>query len=305
MPLVNAHTHLELGWAAHLYPAQPQPFVAWLRRGLRRQRLAQLDGHQQQREWQAIEAGIGALLAAGTTHVGEVTRTGASIAPLLASGLGGVVYIELLGLEEGIGEYLLARAQGWLAEYRRQEQNGLRLGLAVHGTYSTATPFLREVAQFCLAEDLPLCVHVGECAEEVELLVHGRGPLYDLPRQLGGQSYPPVPRQTPVRYLADLGVLEARPLLVHLTQISPDELPLLAQAGATVAHCPRANRQLQMGEMPLAAMLAQGIGVALGTESLAASPSLDVREEAGLLAPEVAEGLLGNTAVFTSPHTPS
>jgi aminodeoxyfutalosine deaminase len=97
--------------------------------------------------------------------------------------------------------------------------------------------------------------------------------------------------------------LEARPLLVHLTQISPDELPLLAEFGATVAHCPRANRQLQMGEMPLAAMVAQGIPVALGTESLAASPSLDVREEAGLLAPEVAEGLLGNTAVFTSPHT--
>ena len=297
MPLVNAHTHLELGWAATLYPTRPQPFPRWLERFMRRSRLAQQSDDQTAREQRAITAGIVALQEAGTTHIGDVTRSGLSIEPLLDSGLAGVVYIEILGLEEGVGAFMFERARQMLATYRPRERNGLHVGLALHSTYSTTAVTISQVAAFCQREDVPLCVHVAEAPAEVEALVHGRGPLHDLPRKLGGQTPPPAPRQTPLRYLADLGVLEARPLLVHAIQMDDDELDLVAQSGATVAHCPRSNAQLQMGQMRLDEMLARGIPVALGTESLAASPSLDVRAEAEVVG-DVGAGLLGNTAVF-------
>lgn len=297
MPLVNAHTHLELGWAASLYPRRAQPFPRWFERFMRRSRLAQQAPDQPDREQRTIEAGIVALLDAGTTHIGDVTRSGLSIEPLLDSGLAGVVYIEILGLEEGVGAFMLARAQQLLEAYRPQERHGMRIGLALHSTVSTTAVTLSQTAAFCQQEDVPLCIHAAEAPAEIEALVHGRGPLYDLPHKLGGQTHPPVPQKTPVRYLAELGVLEAKPLLIHATQLDDDELDLLANSGAKVAHCPRSNAQLQMGKMPLEKMLARGIPVALGTESLAASPSLDVRDEAELVG-DVGADLLGNTAVF-------
>jgi cytosine/adenosine deaminase-related metal-dependent hydrolase len=109
-----------------------------------------------------------------------------------------------------------------------------------------------------------------------------------------------------VSYLASLGVLEARPMLVHMIEVSDAEWDLVAVSGATVAHCPRSNSLLQCERMALEKALERNIPVALGTDSLASSPSLDVRDEAaaaialheGFVPADVITGLLGNTTVF-------
>ncbi len=306
-PLVNAHTHLEGSWLAGVRPDAPQPFPVWLQRHIRRSRLLKQLDDAEARQLAAIEAGIEALLAAGTTHIGDISQTGLSIEPLLDSGLAGVVYIELLGLEAEAGTFMFERALQLLDRYRPQERHGLRIGLTAHAPYSVRPEIFSRVAAFCAREAVPLCIHAAETPAENELLLHGRGALYDLPIRLGGQTRPHVPGQTAVRYLADLGVLEAQPLLVHMVHVSDEELDLVAQSGSKVAHCPRSNRLLQAGgRMPLEKMLARGIPVALGTDSLASSPSLDVREEAAsarrlhgaAVAPAVIDTLLGNAAVF-------
>ena len=76
-----------------------------------------------------------------------------------------------------------------------------------------------------------------------------------------------------------LGVLGARPLLVHAIQVTDQEIDLVAKAGCAVTHCPRSNDRLSCGRTPLERYLAAGVPVYLGTDSLASSPSLDVREE--------------------------
>jgi 5-methylthioadenosine/S-adenosylhomocysteine deaminase len=80
--------------------------------------------------------------------------------------------------------------------------------------------------------------------------------------------------------MESLGILETRPLLVHVVHVSDEDLDTIAACGAKIAHCPRSNMLLQAGKMPLEKMLARNIPVAIGTDSLASSPSLDVREEA-------------------------
>lgn len=305
-PLVNAHTHLELSWAHALLPATSQPFHQWMSRFVRRSRLSRQTDNHETRLQKGIEQGIEQLLACGTTHVGDIANSGLSIEPLLDSGLAGVVYIEVLGLEEGVGDFMLARAQELLAKYRPQERNGLRIGLSAHAPYSTTAVTFQKVAQLCLAEEIPLCIHLAESPAEQELFATNGGPLAELPIELGGTVRPQVPAVSPVRYLADLGVLAAKPLLVHMVQVSADDLDLVAEAGATVAHCPRSNERLEAGRMPLEQMLARGIAVGLGTDSLASSPSLDVREEVDTavaihqerVARGVLEEMLSNTAVF-------
>ena len=304
-PLVNGHTHLELGWAAAFRPRTPRPFHLWLRRQMQRNASATRAEEFEERQLKGIYEGIEALLAAGVTHIGEVTMSGAPVRPLLESGLGGVVYIELLGLEAGVDTFMFKRAVEILEQYRPQERNGLRIGLSAHATYSVTQQALEMVAAYCLREDVPFCMHLGESADSRQAL-HGEGPLYHMPVQQGGQNYPPMPEMGAVAYLRECGILETRPLFIHAIDLTDEELDVLAEYQVKVVHCPRSNELLKNGRMPLEKLLSRNIPVALGTESLTAAPSLDVREEAavakklhaGVVEPELIEGLLGNVKVF-------
>ena len=84
---------------------------------------------------------------------------------------------------------------------------------------------------------------------------------------------------TPVQYLAELGVLEARPTLVHVVNVSEDDIKTVAKAGCAVVHCPRSNEALECGRFPWELYAKHNVEVALGTDSLGSSPDLDIRRE--------------------------
>ena len=294
--VVNAHTHLEDSWLEGVRPQTSQPFPLWLKRHTRRGRLLKAQPEAERKQQARIEQEIKKMQAGGTTHVGDVTQTGLSIEPLLLSGLSGVVYIEVIGLEEGVGEFMFQRAVQMLDTFRPHERHGMRVGLTAHAPYSLPPSTFELIRDFCLKEDVPLCIHVAEHPAENELLRHGRGALWDLPIQLGGQTRPHVPGRTSIHYLHELGMLDTRPLLIHMVHVSDKELDLVAQSGAKIVHCPRSNALLQAGRMPLEKMIARDIPVALGTNSLSSSPSLDVREEAAY-AHELHQGVVDGSHI--------
>jgi cytosine/adenosine deaminase-related metal-dependent hydrolase len=128
----------------------------------------------------------------------------------------------------------------------------------------------------------PLSIHVAESADEVELFRSGGGALAEL---LGerGRSDDDRRGSSPLRWLDALGVLGPHTLAVHCVHVSDDDLDLLRARGATVVTCPRSNRALGVGRAPVERMLARGIPVALGTDSLASVPDLDPFEEMAAL----------------------
>lgn len=267
---------------ADLCPDQKgEPFTPWILKLIMRRRQFREAGEEEASTRAAIDEGIRALLAAGATHVGDISQTGLSIEPLLDSGLAGVVYLEVIGANREQAMASFARARHLLEKHRPHERNGLRIGLSPHAPYSTHADAFRQVTDYCLREGVPMCIHLAESPAEIEAF-SGRGPFFDLAEKIGADvSDLSLPAGvSPTAYLDSLGVLDARPLLVHVVQVSDADLDLLARSGAKVAHCPRSNRLLQCGRMPLEKMLARNIPVALGSDSLASSPSLDVREEA-------------------------
>lgn len=278
--LVNAHTHLDQCWAAQFRPKAATPFHHWLLRQTRRDQKILESGSGERRIQAGIEQGIAALLEAGTTHVGDVTRTGESIGPLLASGLSGVVYIDILGLDQGVGDFMLNRAIQQLDQFRPQARNQMQIGLSLNALYNTAFKTVEKVVAFCDAEAVPLCVHAAESALENQALIEGSGHLYELPGRLGSQLRPDVSGTSAIQTLHDLGVLDLKPLLVHVNHATKDELDIIQRSGCVVAHCPRASHILQNGPALLKQMLMKRIPVALGTESLAVVETLDVRDEA-------------------------
>ena len=86
-----------------------------------------------------------------------------------------------------------------------------------------------------------------------------------------------------MRYLEDLGVLHPRLVAAHGVQVDADDRGVLARRGVHVVLCPRSNRNLGVGTADVPALLAAGVRLALGTDSLASVETLDVLDDAVLL----------------------
>jgi cytosine/adenosine deaminase-related metal-dependent hydrolase len=300
LPITDAHTHLELTGLSYLCPREPVDFVSWMGRLVWHLRRCS------EKEFRAgIEQGLAELKGYGTTHVGDISRSWLSVEPLLASGLRGVVYLEVLGHHRQRALARLEKAQAKIHQVRRHPAYGpMQVGLSIHAPYSCHPDLLRFGAEWCRVERVPLCIHVAEAPAETELLLTGRvtrlgRPLTWLAKRL--QILPAaVPGLRPLPYLANLGVLAARPLLVHAVQVTDEDIRLIADTGCRVVHCPRSNQLLSCGRMPLERYLAAGVTIYLGTDSRVSSPDLDGRAEtefakrlhAGLVEPDQITELL-------------
>lgn len=278
--LCNAHTHLELSDLGRFCPHVPMSFADWMSR-----LNWSLLNRKQEHCRAAITLGIEALKACGTTHVHDITHSWLSVDHLLNSGLQGCVYLEVLGQKRESALKRMKEATRRIMDLRRtHEDSPMRVGLSVHSTWSCHPDLLREGAAWCRENKVPLCIHAAESPAETELLLTGRVRELGWFRTQIGRSLQLLPRTapglSPIAHLAALGVLEARPLLVHAIHVDDEEIAAIARARCTVVHCPRSNTLLSCGSMRLDAFLSAGVPVYLGTDSRVSSPDLDIRAEA-------------------------
>jgi cytosine/adenosine deaminase-related metal-dependent hydrolase len=150
-----------------------------------------------------------------------------------------------------------------------------------HAPYTVSGPLFRAVADWSRAESLPLAVHVAESKAESEFLVAGSGPFADAWRARG-IPLPGSSGSSPINWLAEHGVLSPLCLCIHAVQVGPDDIRHLADAGASVAHCPHSNQAHRHGVAPVSKLLHAGIRVGLGTDSVASVGRLDLLAEARL-----------------------
>jgi len=74
-----------------------------------------------------------------------------------------------------------------------------------------------------------------------------------------------------IAHLKDLGVLSPRLTVIHGVWLSREDIALIAEAGATVAHNPTCNLKLLSGVAPVPRLLEAGVNVALGTDNPSAN----------------------------------
>jgi cytosine/adenosine deaminase-related metal-dependent hydrolase len=288
--LVNAHTHLELSALRGRVGRSPS-VPSWVREllGLAEQTLAAGDG-------QAIAEAIEEAWRAGTAVVGDVSNTLAPVRPLRQSGrLAASVFREVIGFPEVLACEAVERASAEIAALGPDDR--VRLTLSAHAPYSVGPATLRRLRAARERLQLsPTTVHVAESVEEIEFLQTGEGPwravLYD--RGRWDADWTP-PQASPVRYLDGLGWVTADTLLVHGVHMTEADLSLLGSRGATLVTCPRSNLWTGAGVPPVARFYEAGVRVAVGTDSLASAPDLNLFHElAGLrrLAPTVSAAQL-------------
>lgn len=271
--LVNAHLHLELSGLAGRVEGGAG-LVPWVRQVMKLR-----EGHRASAEELAEQARQ--LVASGTAAVCDISSDGQTAEILAEAGLSGVVQHEHLGLDRSrLGANLASIA----SSHRVLERGGARVEVrpAPHALYSTAPTLIR--ACMTVRADAPSSIHLAEDPAERELLQHREGPFARLLEELEVDWRwwdPPGP--DPVSALRALGALGSRMLVVHGVDLKLRERAELAQSGATLVLCPRSNRHIGRLIPEVPGLLRSGMRLALGSDSLASSDSLDVLGEVHLL----------------------
>ena len=246
------------------------------------------------------------MRATGTVLVGDVTNTLLTPPVLDDAGLGGVVFHELLGFNVADPAALVRGAQGRIAQEierrrahdTRRDPDLLRFSLVAHAPYSVSPALFAELAK--AAGEAPLSVHLAESMEEIEFLRTGTGPMRTMLEALGVWAREwQVPACGPVEYLSRVGYLRQGTLIVHGVHVTDDGLEQLRRAGAVLVTCPRSNLWVGGGPPRLSHFYASDVPVAVGTDSLASVPSLNLFDELAemrRIAPEVSAAALLDSA---------
>jgi cytosine/adenosine deaminase-related metal-dependent hydrolase len=300
--LVNAHTHLELSYLRGQVPAA-STFVSWIREVMgARSRRADARAPE---ILTAIDRAIDEATAAGTALVGDISNTLVTFDRLQRSTLAGVVFYELIRFRPDAAERIVERARQELEAL--QPDDRIRGSLAAHAPYSVAPALFRAIRRATDGDShLPLSVHLAESLEEVEFVRSGGGPWRLLLEEIG--AWTPewqAPGMSPVEYLEAAGFLDGRVVAAHGVQMTPSDLARLAARGTTLVTCPRSNRHTGAGVPPVEEFYRSGVRIAIGTDSLASAPDLNVFEELAALralAPAVPAARLLDSATRQGAH---
>jgi cytosine/adenosine deaminase-related metal-dependent hydrolase len=294
--LVNAHAHLEYGPGFADLASGERSFPRWLATMIaRRQTLSAAQWRDQAR------ASVRALVATGTTCVADVVTHGPGLEAAAEAGLAGISYLESVGIDSARWPAEHARLASALAAAPPERT----VGISPHTPYTLGTGVLEELSRLARGWGLRLHPHLGESPAEDDFVRHGSGPLAVGSRRLGRELelLDVGFGASPAAYLDSVGCLGRDVHVAHGVHLDAADRALLRERGTAVALCVRSNATLGTGQPPVAAYLAEGSPLAVGTDSLASVGSLDLLDELralrevalaqGVPADGLAERLLG------------
>jgi 5-methylthioadenosine/S-adenosylhomocysteine deaminase len=143
-------------------------------------------------------------------------------------------------------------ARGFAARYPLVEG-----WLGPHAPYTCSPALLERVAEQARLHGLGIHIHLSESVEEMQEV-----------RTRYGLS--------PIALAQRTGILGERTLVAHGVHLDAEDIRLLANSRATVAHCPVSNLKLGNGTAPVLDLLAAGVNVALGSDGPASTNTLDL-----------------------------
>ncbi len=258
--LVNAHCHLDYtDMAGQLAP--PKLFPDWIKG------LLGLKAHWNYSDYaQSWLRGAQMLLRHGVTTVADIEAVPELLPEVwAATPLRVHSYLEMTCvksrrparqiLQEAVDKIeSLSAAQG-------------TPGLSPHAPYSTTPELLRLSAKAARKKGWRLTTHLAESEPEFEMYQSRRGPLFDWLKNQRDMA--DCGHGSPVQHLEKQGLLSDRFLAAHVNYLGPHDAALLGQRNVSVAHCPRSHLYFRHQPFPRRELMAAGVNICLGTDSLA------------------------------------
>ena len=275
--LVNAHTHAAMSLFRGI--ADDMPLARWL------------EDHIWPREAKFAAADFvydGTRLAAAEMLKGGITCCNdmyffpdASARAFLETGMRAMLGLVVLDFPTPYAAdpdgYLQA---GLAVRDARKHEPRLSFALAPHAPYTVGDVAFEKIVMYAHQLDLPIETHVQETADEVAQSRERYG-------------------MTPLARLHHLGATGPGFIAIHGVHLAAEDIELLATHGGHVVHCPASNMKLGSGIAPIAALVAKGINIGLGTDGPASNNRLDLFSEMRLAA------LLGKVATHDAATLPA
>jgi cytosine/adenosine deaminase-related metal-dependent hydrolase len=264
--LVNAHTHLSLSALAGKIPVN-EGFSAWIRALI----SERINGSEEE-ALRAVHSAVDDLKRTGTGLLGEFGPHIPVAESIEAAGLRAMVWFELIGNDQVMAPL-------------PADNERIHYAYAGHAPNTTSPSLLARIKKADILANKPFCMHLAESREEVEFLETGKGTWADLmtAAQIDFSSWKCFGNR-PVELAFKQGLLDTGTLAVHLLEVTPREIELLAKSMCRVCLCPRSNWTLHRKLPDMEGFLEAGINPALGTDSLASVTSLDLFDEMEFIA---------------------
>ncbi|MGB5336758.1 MAG: amidohydrolase [Woeseiaceae bacterium] len=129
-----------------------------------------------------------------------------------------------------------------------------------HANYTLNAEQLAATRSAAMRYGVPISIHLSESPFEVQYSKDTYG-------------------MTSIDLFESIGFFEGPTIAAHVVWPTPEEIPILAKRNVGVIHNPTSNMKIASGIAPVAAMLAAGVRVGLGTDGAASNNDLDMWEE--------------------------
>lgn len=152
--------------------------------------------------------------------------------------------------------------------YRKCHNAGggrVKVDASLHAEYTSDFATAQAVADFAKAHGIISHIHVSETKTEHEECIQRHG-------------------LTPAAYLEKAGLFDTPAIAAHCVYSTDEDLEIFKAKGVTVATNPVSNMKLASGICDVSNILAKGVNLAIGTDSVASNNSLDFFEEMKLMA---------------------
>lgn len=282
--LINAHTHLQYTNMAEVGRGTYDRFRAW-ELGFNEV----YEKLQETRPWkESAYEGARMMVEAGTTAAADIVTDPEAVGALASQGMHGIAYWEVMGWHnddwktEGIAELI--------SNLGHMHQEGLpSIGISPHAPYTLETEPFVDLPDIARQLDMRLHIHLSETPieagdHESMLTTYSaadwRDGQWDSYKQLKAAGK----GASAIQFVDQLGSLGPDVHIAHGVWADAEDRRILRQRGVGVALCPRSNRITVTGkDAPIRQYLEEGNLLAIGTDSLSSSPSLDVLDDAAMV----------------------
>lgn len=276
--LINAHTHLEFSDCRCPIGEPGMPLARWIGEVVSARATSGESGRDH-----AVSVGLSEIAETGTCLAGEISTPPCAYPDRTFTSLDGesesdfvalVSFAEVLGLSE-------ERSSERLDAARRHILGNKDSGISPHAPYSTSLSTIRSCAMFARDQGRPLAMHFAESPDERQLLLGGTGPFVDALKSIGAWRDTLFPWSAGAyENLIDQVSIAPRGLLIHGNDLTDSEIDRIARnENLTVVYCPRTHAFFGYENHPLDRLLSAGVRVALGTDSRASNPDLNLWSE--------------------------
>ena len=265
---INTHVHLE--FSANKTSLKYGSFMPWLDTVIehRDELMGECNNEVMQKECDA-------MLHSGTTTFGAISSFGNELEVCEKTPQRVVFFNELIGSNAMYADMLYGDFMERVkASQSCEKDSRITPAIAIHSPYSVHPIILQKAVNVAKQNKFPLSAHFLESQAEREWLEKGEGELKGFFEKFFNTS---VPVTNIKEFMFAFDTYPTH--FTHCVQANKEELEYLADKGHSIAHCPRSNRYLGCGRLPIEELKRLNMPYSIATDGLSSNDSLNIFDE--------------------------